>query len=62
MNYKIVVTDNALSQISIRFTLSSPVSEHFVDKNGKKLAFFSKFRTHELEILSPNYEKAPTQA
>ena len=24
-----------------------------------KLAFFSKFRTHDLEVLSPNYEKAP---
>ena len=24
-----------------------------------KLAFFSKFRTHHLEKLSPNYEKAP---
>ena len=23
-----------------------------------KLAFFSKFRTHDLEVLSPNYEKA----
>ena len=46
-------------QIFIRFTLSLTVSE-ISPFNIKiaKLAFFSKFRTHDLEVLSPDYEKA----
>ena len=52
-----VIIDN--SQISFRFALSFTVSEisTFYIKMAK-LAFFSKFRTHDLKVLSPNYEKA----
>ena len=42
------------------FTLSLTVSEisTFYIKMAKS-AIISKFRTHDLEILSPNYDKAP---
>ena len=48
------------SQIFIRFALSLTVSEisPFYIKIGI-LAVFSKFWTHDLEVLSPHYEKAP---
>ena len=47
------------SQIFIRLALSLTVSEisPFYIKVAE-LAVFSKFQTHDLEVLSPNYEKA----
>ena len=48
------------SQISIRFALSLTISK-ISPFNIKiaELAVFSKFRTDDLEVLSPNYGKAP---
>ena len=32
--------------------------QHFLHKNEKNRGFFPNFKTHDLEVLGPNYEKA----
>ena len=49
----VIINDNACDSKSV-----SLYHLPFLHKNVK-LAIFSKFRTHDLEKLSPNYEKAP---
>ena len=52
MTMQVILNFHPFCSISYRFK-----AKQFLHKNGK-IAIFTKFRTHDLKVFSPNYEKS----